>query len=1216
MNESDAPAAKDAANSQELSRLMAGLPGMVYQAAAQAPFAFQLVGGGYERILGRSLDELTTNRDIRSGLMYPDDIARYRAVVENAVERGSSFEIEYSVIHHDGTERIVWEQGMPVHTPDGSCLIEGSIADIDGPVHARQVQDATYRISQAATSAESLQELYGLIHHIIAELMPSENLYIALRDPKTGFITYPYYVDQYDVVPPDPQMAETGLTAFILRTGKPLLLSEFSEADPVKSGTVTPTGTNAISWLGVPLQLKGTTIGVIAVQVYHGSYRYTAQDRSILSFVSDQIAVAIERRRAAESLQESELRYRSLFEDSPIALWEEDFSELRKRLMQLLPQGTADVASWLHSHADVVQELASLVRVTDVNRAALRLADATQKSELVGSLAASMPIEALGRFELQLVHIASGDLSFQWEGPASTVHGEPHIISMEWMVAPGDEETLRRVRVAMVDVTNRVAAENSLRDSEARMRALFAAMNDVIIVLNRNGDCLEAVPTGASPPYSVDDLVGRNTCDVFAPEAAEAILRQVKKALAEHVTTEVEFSRGIAGSPHWLEVRISPLTDERVLLITHDATARHAAQEAARIEASKAESYFNTSGVIMEVTDLNLRLVRLNQKGYEFFGYTPEEIVGKDWFDIKLPEGERDKVKASIRAELTGRFLPPYTEGRVVTRSGEERIVAWHASLLRDSAGRVTGLVSSGVDVTDRVHAEHALQNSELKFRALFNEAQDAILLHVINADGTNGPFIEANDVACQWTGFKREDLMHMTLSDITVDPAPGTREQRIRQLMEQGKTTFPIELKSHDGHCIPAEVSASVFVLEGRTVVLSIVRNITERLRLEHELQRMDKLESLGTLAGGIAHDFNNMMTGIIGNINLARIEDDVPRSHELLEEAEREVLQARGLTQQLLTFAKGGAPVRSAQDLAPVLREAVSFALRGSDISTSFDLPTDLWWASIDKGQLSQVFSNIAINAHEAMPAGGGISVLARNVTVAAGTYPDLPPGDYVRIDLSDNGVGIAETDVHKIFDPFFSTKSRGSGLGLATAYAIVRKHDGTIGVVSAPGAGATFSILLPAVAASPALQSPETAPKFNGHGRALVMDDELTVRQVVVAMLKRIGYEAEGVPDGAMALHADAEARAAGRPFDIILMDLTIPGGMGGQQAAALLRENGTPARLIASSGYATDPIMAHYRDYHFDAILAKPYSLTELTSVLAALPDKPSNVDSSV
>jgi PAS domain S-box-containing protein len=818
-------------------------------------------------------------------------------------------------------------------------------------------------------------------------------------------------------------------------------------------------------------------IGVIAVQVYHGSYRYTERDRDVLSFVADQIAVAIDRQRAAASIRESELRYRSLFEDAPVALWEEDFFELSKRLKEVFPPGTGDIAIWLHSQPEVVRELASLVRVIDVNSAALRLVGASEKGELVGPLLSSMPDEALEHFELELVHIARGDLSFQWEGPASTVHGEPLFISTQWMIAPGGQEDLHRVLVAMTDVTDRVAAEKSLRDSEARMRALFAAMSDVIVILDRGGRCIEVVATGVSRQYSAARLVGRSAHEVFAPEAAETVLAQVQRALSEHVTTEVEFTHNISRSRHWFEVRISPLSEERVLLVAHDATARHDAQEAARIETSKAETYFNTSGVIMEVTDMDLRLVRLNQKGYDFFGYAPDEIVGKNWLDMRLPERERDKIKALIRSELAGKPIPVSTENSVVTHSGEERIVAWHDSLLRDAAGRVTGLISSGVDVTDRV--------------------------------------------------------------------------------------------------------------------------------RLEHELQRMDKLESLGILAGGIAHDFNNMLTGIIGNINLARIEDDADRSRELLQEAEQEILQARGLSQQLLTFAKGGAPVRSVQDLAHILREAVSFALRGSDVSARFDLPADLSWASVDKGQLSQVFSNIVINANEAMPAGGTISIVARNVTVEAGTYPDLVPGDYVRIDLSDTGVGIAETDLRRIFDPFFSTKRRGSGLGLATSYAVVHKHDGYIGVASTPSAGTTFSIFLPAAPASPSRQSSETAPRFSGHGRALVMDDEPAVRQVAVAMLKKLGYEAEAVPDGASALRADAEAYAAGRPFSIIIMDLTIPGGMGGGEAVVALRAQRTTAHLIASSGYATDPVMAQYRSYQFDAVLAKPYSFAELTSVLASL-----------
>ncbi|MHB8108083.1 MAG: PAS domain-containing hybrid sensor histidine kinase/response regulator, partial [Candidatus Cryosericum sp.] len=640
-------------------------------------------------------------------------------------------------------------------------------------------------------------------------------------------------------------------------------------------------------------------------------------------------------------------------------------------------------------------------------------------------------------------------------------------------------------------------------------------------------------------------------------------------------------------------------------LVAHDATARHNAQAAARVEALKAESYFNTSGVIMEVTNLDLRLVRLNKKGCDFFGYKPEEIVGSDWFDIKLPEHERARVKALVRSELAGEILPLYTEGPVVTRSGDERIVAWHDSLLRDAGGTVAGLISSGVDVTDRVRAEQALQASELKLKELFNHAQDAILLHAAGADDMMGLIIEANDVACEWVGCSREELLRLTAREILGAP-PDMLERVGQQLKEQKTAGFSTELRARDGHLIPVEDTASLFELEGAPVVLSIVHDITDRLRLEGELQRMDKLESLGVLAGGIAHDFNNMLTGVIGHINLARIEDSPIRGRELLDEAEEEILRARGLTQQLLTFARGGAPVRSAQDVAPILREVTDFALRGSDVQASVDIAPDLWWSNVDRGQIGQVFSNIIINADEAMPDGGRLSVSARNVTLATpDAQPELAPGRYVRIDITDTGMGIPECDLRKIFDPFFTTKKRGSGLGLATSYAIVHKHDGHIGVTSHVGTGTNFSIILPAVVVPVAEPPIAKAASVNAHGRVLIMDDEASVRQVLVAMLNRLGYEAEAVPDGASAVRADAEAQATGQPISIIIMDLTIPGGMGGQTAARLLRAQHTPARLVVSSGYATDPIMANYRLYLFDAVLTKPYSFSELSDVLASV-----------
>jgi len=748
---------------EELDRLMATLPGMVYRAGAELPYAFEIVGGGYERIFGRSREELVANPDIVAQTIHPDDLSLFLQMLTHAVAQREPFQLEYRLLRPDGTMRTVWEQGRPVVLPDGRLVLEGSILDIDEPVRARRLQDATYRIAQAAASAHTLQDLYRNVHHIIGELMPAENLYIALRNPTTRQIQYPYYIDQYDVAPPDPETAETGLTAHILKTGEPLLLSRYEQAQPIVSGELTPVGTPPLSWLGVPLKLRGAAIGVLAIQVYHGDYRYSEQDRDMLAFVADQFAVAIDRQRAAVSLRDSELRYRSLFEDSPVALWEEDFSRLKQRLKEVVPPEEPDPAAWLHARPAVVRELASLIRVLDVNSAAVRLARAHDKKELIGSLMLSMPEEAMERFELEVSHILAGDRWFRWEGPSSTMDGQPHFISMEWTVAPGNEEDLRRVLVGMIDITDRVNAENAQRASEARMRALLAAMNDLIMVLDNEGRILEVLATPHNVPSQPHmDLPGRTLSDIFGREAGARYVGLIHAALSGQPLPPVIEERILMGrSPVWTEARIMKLPPDHALVVAHDATARHDAQEAARLEAEKAETYFNVTGVIIEVLDRDLRLVRMNQTGYDFFGYKPEEIVGKQWIDMRIPARNREHVKSFLLGELAGLPIPEHADGEVVIRSGEERMVSWHDALLRDAEGRVIGLISSGIDIT--------------------------------------------------------------------------------------------------------------------RTA------------RLEQELQRMDKLESLGVLAGGIAHDFNNMLTGIIGNINLARMEDDPDRSRELLHERSR---------------------------------------------------------------------------------------------------------------------------------------------------------------------------------------------------------------------------------------------------------------------------------------------------------------------------------------
>ena len=381
------------------------------------------------------------------------------------------------------------------------------------------------------------------------------------------------------------------------------------------------------------------------------------------------------------------------------------------------------------------------------------------------------------------------------------------------------------------------------------------------------------------------------------------------------------------------------------------------------------------------------------------------------------------------------------------------------------------------------------------------------------------------------------------------------------------------------------------------------VLRDVTERQRQEEELLKTRKLESLGVLAGGIAHDFNNILTAILGNLSLARMYID--KSHpvdEVLAEAERASVRARDLTQQLLTFSRGGAPIKKTSSIAELLRDTSGFVLRGSNISPEYRIAPDLWAGRFDPGQISQVVNNLLINAKQAMPRGGKVIVSAENARLQEANPFGLPPGNYVAIAVQDFGVGIPTEHVDRIFDPYFTTKQTGSGLGLATAYSIVTKHEGFIGVESSPGDGARFTVVLPAIEGGSAAPDVQKTIARGRHQRVLLMDDEAAIRHIGAALLRQLGYEVEVAADGAEALRLYREATTGGRAFKAVIMDLTVPGGMGGQECLAALRALDPSVVALVSSGYSNDPIMANHAEYGFAGIVTKPYQLSELASAL--------------
>ena len=383
------------------------------------------------------------------------------------------------------------------------------------------------------------------------------------------------------------------------------------------------------------------------------------------------------------------------------------------------------------------------------------------------------------------------------------------------------------------------------------------------------------------------------------------------------------------------------------------------------------------------------------------------------------------------------------------------------------------------------------------------------------------------------------------------------------------------------------------------------ILRDISERVMAEEELLRASKLESVGILAGGIAHDFNNILTSILGNISLMKISVNTKEeTSKILTEVERASLRAKGLTEQLLTFSKGGAPVKKTASIAEIIKDTTNFALRGSNVRPQFLVPDNVWSVEVDGGQMSQVINNLVINAQHSMPGGGTIKIQVENIVLGIGRMDGipLPDGEYVKITLEDQGFGIPWENTTKIFDPYFTTKQEGSGLGLAIVYSIVKNHSGYISVESKLEVGTTFNLYLPTSAREIEFKEEVEERLPMGKGRVLVMDDEEPIRELIDRILTYSGYKVEFAKDGGEALEAYKRAQESGQPFEAVIIDLTIPGGMGGVEAIAKLLELDPEVKAIVSSGYFNDPILTDYKKYGFSAVVTKPYRVAELSSVV--------------
>jgi len=907
---------------------------------------------------------------------------------------------------------------------------------------------------------------------------------------------------------------------------------------------------------------------------------------------------------AVEAIQQSESRYRSLFENSPVAIWVEDFSEVKTYIDKLRAEGITDFASYFEAHPGTVKECARRVQVQNVNSSALKMFEADSKEALLGGLGSVFEEDSFAQFKPQLMAICKGELLLESEVTNRTLTGRRIYCVLRWSVEPGSEETYAKVIVSLLDVTEHRRTESELNLLAHTLRSVSECVS--ITDMSDNICFVNEAFLGAYG-FEEHELVGKNIALVRSSNNPPEITREILPATLRGGWRGEILNRRKDGNDFPIYLSTSIVRDENrkpiyLVGIARDITEGRRVQEEIHRSRQKLQLILDNIPQRVFWKDRDFRFLGCNKPFAGDAGLShPREIIGKDDFDMPWSAAAHSYCEDDRRVMDTGmpqlRFEEP--------RPKPDGTISWLRTSkvpLHDREGRVIGMLGVYEDITEQKQAEQALRASEEKYRKFFDE--DLSAAYICSAEGK---ILACNPTFVQIFGCE-SSAVAMDMNMASLYPESGAWEAVLQRLIQHKKLEHQeSELKRRDGYPVfVVQNMFGVFDNQGKLVeIKGYLFDETRRKKLEEQFRQSQKIEAVGRLAGGIAHDFNNLLTCINGYAellcaDLAECSPQLKFAEEIRASGER----AAKLTSQLLAFSRRQFLQQESLDINDIVRnlEQMLRRLIGEDIQMSFMLDPQIGSVKADPGQVEQVIMNLVVNARDAMPHGGHLCIQTSNVDLAEDfvyEHGGAKPGQHAMLSVDDTGCGIRAQDRLHLFEPFFTTKEigKGTGLGLSTVYGIVKQSEGCISVASKEGLGSTFAVYLPFVEGKPNPRKKNAYPVARpaGSETVLLVEDEEPVLELARRLLRMHGYRVLSAPNGRMALQIGREHST---PIHLLITDVVMP-GMKGPELAQQVMALHPDIKVLFMSGYSEEVFFHKGALEPNMAFLHKPFNSSTLS-----------------